>query len=570
MQRAAPTLLLCLGIVAFGAMLFGRLGHPLLWQDEAETVMFGKRVLEYGYPKVHGRRNVVYEFGPNIALGVKERSDAYIGKTWGDFYLAVPGIVWAERVDDLHAKTLRLRLPFAAAGALGMLAMLWAVLPALQGARGRTGAFSGLFLLLAATTLSLVLHLREARYYPILVLVLGIVLGLHLRRAVFDAIPFRRYAIAQASALFALFQVFYAAWFSAVLLLGAERVVASARRAEPEQRFRRCTRELIPHFASVVAVAPLLGFFETFSVATEFSRDVGIGIAGHVGNLGHISKHFLRHEMLLPAIGTRLALLAAARWAARRGRATVPSLARRASSQLALFSIGYTLLGCLNPLVYERYFVALSPVVTLIFLLDAFELVALAQRLPTRSGAPRRLWRAAALPVGLALASVALRAPEIAGRVGELREPYRGPLDFAIPFVKSLHPHPEQLVIATNYEAHPFMVYLGSHVIVGLSLNNIVAERALEPDVVIPRRRWPRSLLELRPFLARGGFVERALPVRDVHYNNVPGLSALPTTPQVHLFRTPTAGPEEHDVRLRVHHRPDLPGALAPRSATEP
>ena len=130
--------------------------------------------------------------------------------------------------------------------------------------------------------------------------------------------------------------------------------------------------------------------------------------------------------------------------------------------------------------------------------------------------------------------------------------------------MRSLHPQPEQLVIATNYEAHPFMVYLGSQVIVGLSLNNITNERALTPDVVIPRRRWPRSLVEVRRFLARDGYVERAFPVRDVHYNNVPGLSPLPTTPQVHFFGTPAAGPEDSAARLRVHHRPDLPGANGP------
>ncbi len=90
------TALLVLAGVLFSVMLFKHLAHPLFWSDEADTAMFGSRVLENGYPKVHGPRNVCYQFGPNIALGVKESVDAYIGTTWGHFYFAVPGLLWAR------------------------------------------------------------------------------------------------------------------------------------------------------------------------------------------------------------------------------------------------------------------------------------------------------------------------------------------------------------------------------------------------------------------------------------------------------------------------------------------
>ena len=93
--RCRDLALLLVALAAFSAMLLGRLGHPLLWSDEADTAMFGTRVLAYGYPKVHGPDNVVYQFGPDVALGIKERFDAYIGTTWGHFYFAVPGLWWA-------------------------------------------------------------------------------------------------------------------------------------------------------------------------------------------------------------------------------------------------------------------------------------------------------------------------------------------------------------------------------------------------------------------------------------------------------------------------------------------
>jgi hypothetical protein len=74
---------LALAVALFAGLLFGRLAWPLLWQDEGETAMFARRVLEYGYPKIHGERNVVYQFGFDVARGIKERHDAYIGTTWG-------------------------------------------------------------------------------------------------------------------------------------------------------------------------------------------------------------------------------------------------------------------------------------------------------------------------------------------------------------------------------------------------------------------------------------------------------------------------------------------------------
>jgi hypothetical protein len=205
-----------------------------------------------------------------------------------------------------------------------------------------------------------------------------------------------------------------------------------------------------------------------------------------------------------------------------------------------------------NPLVYERYFVVLSPAVIGWFLLDGFTLLEAASRLAP--GSPRRAAAAALAVIAAVVAATSgPRIADVRGRVLEIARPYRGPLDFAITRLAAAVPQPAQLVIATNYANHPFMYYLGSHVIVGTNLNNIVRERSLDPDVVIPRRRWPRGQPELRAFLARGEYDREALPVRDVHFNNIPALSRSPSTPDVHRFRTPT--PETDAARLEIFWR---------------
>ncbi len=563
MRRLHPeTGLLLLGVALFAALLFKHISYPLLWQDEAETVMFGTRVLEYGYPKVHGERNVLYEFGSNIAVGVEEGIDAYIGTTWGHFYFAVPGVLWARGADDFYAKTARLRLPFALAGAVGLSLWVLALMPVFRGDRRRAQLFAGLFFLLGALSISLVLHLREARYYSPLILLCGAVAFVHLRHRVFGTLGGPRYAAALAALLFLIFHTFFAAYFFIAALLALDGIVASLRaRGDAVGRVRRGLVELSPLLASAALVAPFAIFFETFAIASAFSADLGLTVGGYLENLSFFLVHFWRHEFLAPAIFCRVAVVAVDVAARRRGLAPAPGAERRVAVLLSCFIVGYVALTCANPLVYERYFVVLSPAVIGVFLLDVFALMAAVPRL-----APGRRLAAATCAAILAVvaATSGPRIEDLRGRLTEIAHPYRGPLDFAITRLAETTLRPSELVIATNYANHPFMYYLESHVIVGTNLNNIVRERSLDPDVVILRRRWPRGQRELREFLARGGYEGEVLPVRDLHFNNIPALSRSRSTPDVHRFRT--AAPDDDDTRLEIFRRAPRPREPAPDS----
>jgi hypothetical protein len=540
MKRSSAEIgLVLVALGAFAAMLLGNLGHPLFWSDEADTAMFGTRVLEHGYPKVHGPDNVVYQFGPDVALGIKERFDAYIGTTWGHFYFAVPGLWWAEAVADPWAKTARVRLPFALAGALGLGLWLAAVLPALGPERGRRLRFAALFFALAAVSISLLLHLREARYYALVVLLGGAIARVQLRRSVYATLSSRRYALELAGLLFLLFHTFFAAWFSWSALLAGERLVAVWRRRAP-------LSDLLPFVLSAALVAPFLVFFETFHVAGVFARDLGLGPGAWAANVAAVGAHLLRHEMLGPALVCR----AAVAWS-RSGCET----GRRVSTQLLGFALGYVLLGATNPLALERYFVVLSPLLLCAFLLDAF---ALARDLPA-PWSPRSPGRArAAVAAAIALLTLAMRLPSLAelqGHLAELRTPVQGPLDFVIPHLLASTPRPQELVVATNYEEQVFMYYLGARTIVGTTLNNLLADRELVPDVVVPRGRWPRSLRALAFFLRRGEWEEQRFAVRDVHFNQVPALSPSRFIPDPHRFETPAT--DDPEAQLVIYWRRD-------------
>ena len=89
-----------------------------------------------------------------------------------------------------------------------------------------------------------------------------------------------------------------------------------------------------------------------------------------------------------------------------------------------------------------------------------------------------------------------MRVPELRGRIAELREPYRGPLDHVIPYLAERYPNPAELVIATNYEDFSYMFYLRATTMLGYYAPERERDLAFVPDVIIPRP-WPVNLRAL-------------------------------------------------------------------------
>ena len=525
---------LALAIALFSALLFGRLAWPLLWQDEGETAMFARRVLEYGYPKVHGERNVIYQFGFDVAQGVKERHDAYIGTTWGHFYFAAPGVALADRTADLRRKTFLMRLPFALAGAAGVALALVGVLPAVP-RRGARLAVAATHFALAALCISLVLHLREVRYYALATLLASALFSVHAARHAYGRISGRAWALLTPALLFALYHTFFVGFAIFTAALALDRM-AAARSAAPQDRSRRLVRDLAPLAVAVVTVVPFVVWFEQLQTARAFAERFALGPADVGRNVLLGLRYLARHEYLVPAAGLALLGSAAAHAA--------PDSSAPARRFLWILLALNLLANAANPLLYGRYFVALAPLGIALVLLEGIRLA---------PGARRR--RALGLLAAAVLAAGVLpKAPDLAGRLRELREPVQGPLDFAIPFLAERYPDTRRLVIATNYESYPLMTYLGSHVVVGLGGANLARDRTLEPDVVIPRKSWRPRQDVLAEFLRRGEYQRHVLPVLDAPYNTIPELGRWPGVPVRHAFETrrPATDGQALELFLRV------------------
>jgi len=525
-----------------GLLLFKHLSFPLMWHDEAATAMFGRSVLENGYPKVHGPKNTLYGLDVPLEVGVNQALDAYLGSPWLQYYVAAAAELLARRVHDPYEKTARMRLPFALAGALGLALLLWGVLPAIEGPAQRRVLFALLFTLLCCASVSLLLHLREARYYALTVLWVGASVLLFLRRHCFGSIGAGLYAALLVPLLFLLFNTFYPAFAALAAAAALHAIFRAMRGGTP----RRLAIDLLPLIAAGLAVLPLVFFYRLFEVTSllleryDPARTYGVQLADTLVTL-------LRYEFLAPVIAARL-WVAGLRFA-RRTQPISEALRRRlaASDFLSLFAVVYVLLVSRTPFFYERYFIALSPVLSATLLLDLFSGVALAR------GGSLGLRRARAAGLALltvVLASVAVvRAPEFEGRLHEIDHIYRGPLDHIIPYLLDGHEHTEDLVVATNYEETSFMYYLDCRVLVGFYAPNLVRDFLFVPDVILARP-WGRGFTALGRLSMPYRWAGTRFPVENIKANNTPSLSPRNQAQIVHRFRSPELPDAERGVLL--------------------
>jgi hypothetical protein len=190
------------------------------------------------------------------------------------------------------------------------------------------------------------------------------------------------------------------------------------------------------------------------------------------------------------------------------------------------------LIAC-TPLFFSRYLVALSPLLSAACVLQVGCLVAL------RRTAAARTATAGLAAVALAgLGCAAVRVPELCGRIAELREPYRGPLDHVIPYLALRYPNPADLVIATNYDEFSYMFYLRATAVFGYSAPDRERDLGFVPDVIIPRP-WPVNQRALRHLASQGNYLAQPFPVANTPVNNLPELSPRNQSRIVHLFHSP-------------------------------
>ena len=557
MNRFALDTSLVMAAVLFLTLVLTNLSYPLIWEDESDSVMFGQRVLRYGFPKVHDERNTLYGLKEKLEIGVDPDTDAYTGAPWVNYYVAAIGVGLAERVDDIYEKTLRLRLPYSLIGITGLALFFFSVAPAFKNQTGSRRRAGVVFLLMLSISTSLILHLREARYYPIVILFYGVLLYHFIGHHFFARISYARYNAASFVTLFLLFNTFYPSfgvWCAGTSVYLGLRALRSEGRIQ--DRALRLAKENAPVFLATAAVLPLLFYFDFALQAGRWFDQHDSTLGAYGMNLWVVFYNMMRFEFLAPALLLKILIVAMrpGQLPAEQHKAVQPLM--RVSNFLAILLLCYWVVVTRSPFIFERYFLTMGPLISIMILIDGNLLVRLMRARPTGSATslpaaakfvnPRNMLALTGLT---AAALFFVRLPEIEGRLYEMRHQYKGPADYYIPYILEKYEHPEELVVATNYAEPVLMYYLGSHVTIGYYATNLESDLEIQPDIIVPRP-WKQQINALEILVARVPYTVKSFEVKNQMTNNIPALSPYAPGGLRHRYKTVLAATPREQTKI--------------------
>ncbi|MBF0567316.1 MAG: glycosyltransferase family 39 protein [Nitrospirae bacterium] len=151
--RAAAAYVFILLLAFF--LIFYHLGDRLMWGDEAETALLAVNIEKFGLPKVSDGVNTITYMGDNIDT---DNNGNWTWSPWLSEYLT------AASFKLFGQSTTTARLPFAIAGFLSV-ALIAFVVYRIYGSH----EISVMSMLLLSTSEVFVLHVRQCRYYSLVI-----------------------------------------------------------------------------------------------------------------------------------------------------------------------------------------------------------------------------------------------------------------------------------------------------------------------------------------------------------------------------------------------------------------
>jgi hypothetical protein len=516
--------------------LFKNISYPLFWADESMTAMGSERVIQFGYPKIHDGKNVFYDLKhPDPKLGINEKEDAYVGGTgWGHYYYGVIGYKLAECFDDLYAKTGVYRASFAIIGLAGLLLLAFSISRFFKDKFSKY-AFISLFLFFELISTSLLLLMREVRYYSLTLFLCSLIVGLYVTYRFYK--PFNKvtYIIIFTIALLLLFSTFAPAYFILLLSTGLSETVIAVNGYLKKVALKETMIDFIlsisPLLASLIFVYPLLGYFKTFEIAKAMATIAGFDNHMYWYNVSTVFKYFESFELFWLAVALKILILFHYKQIAAQ-KEPVCSV----SNFLTLVFIVFVFsISRIPNFIFTRYIIYIQPLLCIIIILDFYWL------LQTFSRNSKKLYNTKML--SLCVISLLLllypqinNAQYISGYIHQMTEPYKGPLDYTIPYIKEKYRESDKLIIATNYEETSYMYYLKSKVIIGYTGNNLKEDIKTQPHILSYRKIWGNYGDIFKDYMQKAKYEGIAFPVYDNPVNNIPELNFLPVFK--HQFKT--------------------------------
>lgn len=501
-------------------------------------MVFAQRILKYGYPKVNDGKNVLnMTMIPEREVGVKESIDAWIHLPWIQYYFATLGEIQAQKTNDLYLKTLWARLPFAAVGFMVVTAFPLLFFSGLKGRKKTIAAI--VYFLFIIPNISLVLHLREVRSYSLNLLLLGIALWLFVRSEVEGKLSFYGYLVLYLLLSVLLFNNYPPSYVTLSAAMGAFAVVKLIKyKKEAISSVKRIFATLV---ASVFVVLPFAVFYETFYISHKNLEYFPFVLSQFIEKITRMSVFFVRYDFaFLLVLITIFALLV---WKGKEALSAAIQKEWEVVIFLYLFMIIYAFVTAFQPYIFDRYFFILSPFIAIVLVKLMFLII--------DSGRVKSKTLLYYLVVVLYVVSIVPKVDVISGHIYELKNVYKGPLDFSISYIQEKIPNPENLVINTNNEQTSYIYYLGSKVLLGYDNNNNPI--SAPADIVIPvnyqgsKDKYSEALAKLKT----GSYYPVYFAVENTPANNIPELSLSLR----HKFITPVTDDKTKELILYISRK---------------
>jgi hypothetical protein len=521
-------------LVLFSFSAFKHISYPLLWQDEASTAVAAGRIIEYGYPKVHGGKNIYNDMVMDTTISVNKHDALVGGANWGQYYFGVIGHKLAEQADDLYVKTGLFRTPFAALGMLGLALWVFFMLRFCPNKFSKH-LFVALFIFLSLLSVSLTITLREARYYSILIFCASLVVGLYAAYRLHK--PFNKILFIgiEVAALFVIF-ISYSPMYAALLLtLGLSELIIAVpiyRKSGFTKAFKHVLPLIMLAAVSLLSIWPMIIEFNYFEAMRAVDNG-GVHVTWSVyqEHITTIFGYFKNYGFLWLAV-----VMKALVWCNNKKLKAQRTELFKVSNFLTLFFIVTAFTVAWSPQwMYTRYFICLLPAMSIIMIFDTFMLWH-CYSTRKQKAVNYKVIVPGILFVVLFFSSFINILPQLKGHLYEMNHQYKGPLDYTIPYIKENFPRADTLIIAANYEEYAYMYYLNSKVLIGFAGTNIAEEINLMPDIIAYRKYWPRFHSVFNSYFQRATYEPIKFPVADGLINNIPELNLVPALN--HKFKT--------------------------------
>lgn len=572
------TIFLSILVLVFSISLFKNISYPLLWNDETDAVMFGTRILTFGYPKVHDGKNKVFlVYAPGMDVGINKKYDAYTYITWGSYYYAALSELIARNFDDLYQRTAALRIPFAFIGFLGLILL---ALPFRRFFSNQSTYLNFLILytLFQIFSISLVLHLRETRYFSMIVFFTSIYFILHIG-FIYKKVKFWPYLILMVILLVLLFNTNFVNFAIVIFSAGLFEIILFIKeptfnkyqiypQTDLKNKIITFSKRISPLLTSVILIIPIVNFFEIFKTASSLSKFKKFDFNFYLNNLKSlISQLTYLHYFTFLAFSVFVYLLTYFLLVNKQVKTSTVSNKKGKVEPAkpilnftehhyiillySIFLIAYVFITCRTPYFYIRHFIVLMPLSILI----ALFILHVSNLMFKENTKYSKVLFGLMIFFGVVVVFVSLqkKSKMISGHLYEITHQYKGPLDLIIPYIKEKYKETDKLVIATNYEEFAYMYYLKAKVTIGYIQNNLEDDLKYQPDIIIYRKgwSWQNDAPVFNNFFKTAQYERVTLPIRDYYVNNIPDINDKDAITHQYKTLMPTSDADMVDIYIK-------------------